>query len=216
MLNWCSDYIHILLFVLCLLKFSERKACRSTCDENVGKSISMHCRRAKFGDLQTQVISHPLSRNRKANKTCDFLNGKNYYFAMQGSGHQATNASVVINDYLSPDITTLKEWFRDCPEKLLLTYTGATVSSEYLEELYPHQRREKVRAFNDHVRTWLAANHPAVVFLDPYNITFSAIYPSVGVSRSSDGFHLISDFNILYANVLLNLMHIFATTVQHN
>jgi hypothetical protein len=97
-----------------------------------------------------------------------------------------------------------------CPDSLFIIYTGATVCADRLVKQYPHQGKEKVKIFNEQVKAWLAVHHPSVVFLDPYNVTLHAMNPpSGGAPRSSDGFHFLSDFNIAYASILLNLMHTF-------
>mmetsp|Transcript_16459 Transcript_16459/g.27507 ORF Transcript_16459/g.27507 Transcript_16459/m.27507 type:complete len:430 (-) Transcript_16459:91-1380(-) len=200
----------------CDKQFSEIWACRSRCDYNkeklLGEYIRERCQRTKLGNLQTNIFSYNLRNNLvRYARTCESLDGKLYVFTIQGSGHYATDPLRIINELLKFDIATVESWFRHCPEQLLIIYTGATVSSTKLQEEYPQQRIDKIEAFNVQVKAWLADNHPRVVFLDPFNVTRVAMSPPAGSPRSSDGYHFLSDFNILFANTLLNLMHTFST-----
>ena len=181
----------------------------------MGTYLKNQCSRTSFGDyLQTQVLSNMLGDGPSPfSRTCGSLDGKAYMFAVQGAAHHMTNATTVITTWLHRDISAVRGWFKECPESLLIVYTGATVCVEAVEKLFPHQNREKVRAYNDHIRNWLHATHPSVIFLDPYNITLNAVSDPVS-PRTSDGFHFLSDVNVLQANVLLNLMHVF--TVNRN
>ena len=65
---------------------------------------------------------------------------------------------------------------------------------------YPHQRRDKVKSHNSYVHKWLTLHYPRVLYTDFWNLTAD------GVNRTSDGFHSLSDINVIKATYLLNIM----------
>ena len=189
-------------------------ACRSICDYNRGTLISNYMRRmcGRSGvTLKTVIISEQMQYSaKKYARSCSDLRGQHYLLALQGSSHLETSLARVINEFLLPHITNVKQWFSKCLNSVHVVYTGATVCHNSLERKYPHQHREKIKEHNLGIKIWLEQNHPDVIFLDPYNVTLNALNDPL-LPRSSDGFHFLSDVNILYANVILNLMYAVAS-----
>ena len=65
---------------------------------------------------------------------------------------------------------------------------------------YTFQHRAMAFQFNIEIEQWLHRNHPHVVFLNPYNLSRASI------DRSSNEFHFLTDYNLITATTLLNLM----------
>ena len=156
--------------------------------------------------VRIPVVSLSFQREyKKFVRTCESLEGKPFLYAWQGGAHLDSNVTRV-KKMLEADFGIVKRWFKDCPESLHLVRFGVTVCVEELETRYPHQKRNLIQAHNADLSIWLKDNYPEVTFLDPYSATLDAMSDAIA-PRSADGFHFLSDFNVLYANTILNLMH---------
>jgi hypothetical protein len=116
-----------------------------------------------------------------------------------------TNASRTIEEYLSPNLRYLDNLVATCKlvalgSKLRVVYSGAPVVDLRVESRYPHQHRDKVKIHNALVHKWLGTNYPKVLYIDFWNLTAD------GVNRTSDGFHSVSDINMIKATYILNVM----------
>ena len=72
--------------------------------------------------------------------------------------------------------------------------------SRKLDKRYPHQSREHTKQFNQKLALYLSANYPSVVMLDPWRMTEDA--------PTSDGYHYLTDVNVMKANLLLRFMEL--------
>ena len=72
--------------------------------------------------------------------------------------------------------------------------------SRKLDKRYPHQSREHTKQFNQKLALYLGSNYPSVAMLDPWRLTEDA--------PTSDGYHYLTDVNVLKANLLLRFMEL--------
>ena len=191
------------------VQFSEHKICRSPCDWYMGDRItdSLKSKSCSNFEVDTQVVSSDLPGRQGTlfNRTCESLQGKPYLFAWQGGAQLATNVTL-IKAKVEAAFGTAKAWFKDCPESLHLVHFGVTVCIEGLERRHPYQHRDLIQKNNKELAAWLKDKYPEAISLDPYSATLDAMSDAVA-PRSGDGFHFLSDFNVFYANTMLNLMH---------
>ena len=75
-----------------------------------------------------------------------------------------------------------------------------TRSFKSIEKLYPQQHRSNVKIHNLHIHGWLVNHYPHVLYIDVYNLTKN------GTDHTSDGFHSLSDVNMIKASYILNVM----------
>jgi hypothetical protein len=182
--------------------FSEESTCRRRRDKGVealGKTIGgipIGCDAAGRGYNFSVLSGSP-----PTTLTCDQVlsDGRPLFYYLQIAVHKNNNPSAAIESY-QQIFETIKTAFDGCLHLIRVVVSGATVCSETLERMYPFQHRSQALQFNIEVEKWLHHHHPHVVFLDPWNLSRASL------NRSSDGFHFLTDYNIITATTLLNLM----------
>ena len=124
--------------------------------------------------------------------------GRPIFIMLGGGSHHSSDAKATINGVIRPIMEEVKQAATACPHvKLHVAWIGLGAQSRSLDELYPHQRREKVAAFNEAVSAFWSAEYDAP-HLDVWNLTRNA--------PSSDYYHYLSDVNALKAMYLMNLL----------
>lgn len=81
-----------------------------------------------------------------------------------------------------------------------IVFSGIPVVDKVVEKKYPHQHRSLIKVQNLYIHRWLDRYYPRVLYIDLYNLTLD------GTERTSDGFHSLSDVNMMKATYVLNLM----------
>jgi len=118
---------------------------------------------------------------------------------LQGASHMGSNLNRTINEFVIPRMTQINEFTRDCtgagPVHVL--WSGMNSQARALDPLYPHQSREHATAFNNVVDEYVESVY-GVQSMNFENLTADAAV--------SDGFHYLSEVNILKAMYLLNVM----------
>ncbi len=128
------------------------------------------------------------------------------FISLQAGTHYDTNATYTIQNYLQPALAKISRLINSCTvnrslgKKMRVIYIGVPVVSARIEKLYPQQHRNNVQIHNVHVRQWLDDNYPYVLYVDIYNLTKN------GTDHTSDGFHSLSDVNMIKASYILNIM----------
>ena len=132
---------------------------------------------------------------------------KPIFALIQGGSHLSTDSSKTITHLIEPAMKQMHQLMQSCSlpveerrKYFRLAYIGVPVISIGMENRYPHQSRAKALIFNAQMQHYLSMTHPDVVYLDLWNITKDA------EDRSSDGFHKLSDVNVIQAATLLNVM----------
>lgn len=135
--------------------------------------------------------------------SCNEIRERPAFIFLNAGAHFRTDINRVIGEYLTSMLTQIKAAFNDCMDRVHIVFLGTIVCADHVEKMYPHQARALSNDFNVKISSWLHEHHPNVLFLNPWNITREA------VRRTSDGFHGLSDTNMLHATTMLNLMHAF-------
>lgn len=99
--------------------------------------------------------------------------------------------------------------FYHCYDRIRFLYSGGTSSTNDLVQKYPHQSDEKVIQFNSDIKNWFNKKYPFVLVLDFFNLTWESH------NHTSDGFHHLSDVNLIKAMTLLNSMHFLALQTKY-
>ena len=134
--------------------------------------------------------------------TCDDIKKRPIFLQIQGGAHYEMNSTKFALEYMTPIMHDVEERFKNCINQVKVVYRGTTVCAPDLERRYPTQEAHLSDLFNQQMKSWLHKHYPYVVFLNPWSITKEA------VNRTSDGFHFLSDTNMLFGLTMLNLMNI--------
>lgn len=114
--------------------------------------------------------------------------------------HYQYNVDKVNATFLHPLVQHIQNATASCPHpiKWRLVIMSASAQSRMLDINYPNQRRENTLNYNGLIAPLLDSYHIDV--LDVWNLTLNA--------ATSDGFHYLSDVNLLIANTVVNLLDI--------
>lgn len=82
-------------------------------------------------------------------------------------------------------------------KQIHIIWTTYNAQSQLLDAQYPHQSRDSASAFNAHVISYLHEQPFPIYILDQYNLTMDA--------QTSDGFHYLSDVNLLKVYFIVHL-----------
>ena len=115
-----------------------------------------------------------------------------------GGAHHQSDANATIAHLIDPLMEAVKQAALSCPHaKLHVAWFGLGTQSRGLDVAYPHQKRENIAAFNSRVSHYLQSSYQ-VDFFDVWNLTKDA--------PSSDGYHYLSDVNIVKAMYVANYL----------
>lgn len=131
---------------------------------------------------------------------------------LQGGVHFWFDADSTIKHYLRPALEYIDEKQRGCfydvSNLIYVAYSGATYSADSVAAKYPYQSTAHVKNFTEKIELFLKTEYPRVLIVDFFNVSYDAILNN----RSSDGFHMLSDVNVIKAMTVINLMNIIGDT----
>lgn len=130
------------------------------------------------------------------------------FLYLQGATHLGTSSQIAIPTSFEPYLKRITSKMREChgggvlnPDThLRIVFAGAPVNLPAIEKKYPSQRRDRVARYNDEVAAWLHQEYPLAMTLNFYNMTLEA------VNRTSDGFHSLTDVNVMKVTSILAMM----------
>lgn len=134
----------------------------------------------------------------KANIACPL--SKKPIFIMLQFGHHCKLDIQKCTAQAESRMNVINTKLQDCLERVKIVYVGATVCSDAVIRKYPHQNKEHILEFNERMRTWFQEHYPKVLTVQYWNMTKEAAY------RTSDGFHPLSDINLVKTISMLNIM----------
>ena len=119
-----------------------------------------------------------------------------------GGAHQESIVNDTIDEVVEPFMQELRRAQYACPHVTFhVAWMGMGVQSRSLDDKYPHQRRELILDFNSGIFRHLQDAHFVQSF-DVWNLTHNA--------GTSDGFHYLSEVNMLKAMYILNYMDLIS------
>ena len=113
-------------------------------------------------------------------------------------GGENSNPVEYVNKSLTPFFQ--QPGFQTCSQiegAVNVIWTTYNSQSRTLDDKYPHQSREKATVFNDYVISYLQQQQFPVTLLNQHNLTMDA--------QTSDGFHYLTDVNLLKVYFILHL-----------
>ena len=136
------------------------------------------------------------------------------FVLIQGHAHYKTELRETMRRFINPLLEAITTVRNTCPTpfKLYLVLASATAQSRLLDRQFPHQSRERVTEYNTAMEVELLSRGSAAVAglvgsvgtIHYWNLTLNA--------ATSDGFHYLSDVNLVRANTVINYMALLNTT----
>jgi hypothetical protein len=124
---------------------------------------------------------------------------------LQGGTQFYTNSTIFIEKFLSPNLLLIKQHLEACPikisiDRIRVIFTGVPVTKGKLEKLYKLQERSRAAMFNSEVSEYVSLHIPKSLSLNFWNLTMESL------DRSSDGFHAMTDVNLIKMMITFNAM----------
>ena len=120
------------------------------------------------------------------------------FILISGGSHYKHDATQTVQEVVEPVMAQVREARLACPHMTIhVAWMGMGAQSRSLDDRYPHQRREWTASFNDEIAQYWLEKHNVKTF-DVWNLTKNA--------PTSDGYHHLSDVNIVKALYVLNYM----------
>jgi hypothetical protein len=130
-----------------------------------------------------------------------------FIFLSQGTHHNY-NPEETIEKYIHPLLSQLNN--TDCgfsskaKKRYEVAFSGLPAIHQSVYQKYVNQTPELAHHFNTVVRNYLRDNYAHVKFVDMWNLTLGAL------DRTSDGFHSMTDVNVMKVMFLFNAMNFLA------
>lgn len=129
--------------------------------------------------------------------------------SIQGGTHYRTKSNKFIHDSIIPTINEIHAHLQACPNKidfnrLRFIFSGVPVVDVRVERKYPDQERSSAARFNREVGNYTDYNVKNSMFLNFWKLTLEA------TGRTSDGFHSLTDVNLMKMMITLNVMNFLA------
>lgn len=133
------------------------------------------------------------------------------FIYLHGGSAYDTDPQHYYNNYLKPSLTSINFDMAICPwrSRHYIFYSGVPASSPGVAAIKPHQSEDKTIDFNAYIETHLRSDFPMVTVLNYWNLTNEVMQGG----RTADGFHQLSDGNLIKSMVLLNAMKLMS--IEH-
>ena len=124
------------------------------------------------------------------------------FILLGGGAHHKHDAHDTIHDIIEPFLSEVRDARLACPNvSFHVAFLGLGSQSRSQDLKYPHQSREMTAIFNDEVSGYLKERH-GIRYFDVQSLTRNA--------PTSDGYHILSDVNLILAMYVLNYMDLLA------
>lgn len=196
-------------------QFSEHKQCRDYSQNFCWRDI----RDLGFCSHSTANLSRPFAMQVEISYKQQLINMKDLctpydtrpkFIFLQGGAHYETSSYYFWRNFLKHMLTTIANEEKNCPSKAkyFVVYSGVISNNEYVSKKYPDQSDHNTALFNYDMHNYLKAEFPHVVFLNYWNLSHTIMLQN----RTSDGFHQLSDSNLIKSMMLLNAIKLAAKT----
>jgi hypothetical protein len=130
-------------------------------------------------------------------------NPKSILLMVQGGAHTQSEPHQTFDFYLKPLIHSSQ--YKGCVNagKLKVIWTAYSATSHTMDAAWPHQNRDIIaNKFNPTMQQLIAEHGVDIKIVDWWNLTADA--------QTSDGFHHLTDVNLMKALHLINVADLFA------
>jgi hypothetical protein len=137
------------------------------------------------------------------------------FIFIEGGAHFHIDAKKAIDNHFRELAKQIYTDLIDCMDRVHVVFSGMVAVNSTHEIIYPQSHHDNVHKYNRQMALWFRgeefqSSFPLlkVYLLDFWNIT------SQNVNQTSDGFHSLTDTNLVKATTTLNLMKLIAD--NHN
>jgi hypothetical protein len=122
-------------------------------------------------------------------------------FIFMQLGHHCHLNLKICSEIIEKHMKHFKASLGKCFDRIRFAFSGTIISSDELVEKYPYQARPFVEKYHIEIIEYLAKHYPMIVPLNFANLSLEV------ANRTSDGFHPLTDGNLIRAMTVINLMH---------
>mmetsp|Transcript_3732 Transcript_3732/g.5604 ORF Transcript_3732/g.5604 Transcript_3732/m.5604 type:complete len:241 (+) Transcript_3732:381-1103(+) len=141
------------------------------------------------------------------------------FIYLQGGAHFETNPESFVHFLIRPIFLSLNETIQNClykdiiQNRIRIAISGVNICAQHVWEKHPTQSVSKSIYFTKKLIEIMRERYPLVpvVIIDFLNMTNEAILDG----RTSDGYHFLSDINMMKAMTIINLMHSMAIDTKY-
>ena len=137
---------------------------------------------------------------------------------LQGGAHYESKADRFFEEFIRQTIEEIKRIVSTCAHpirhKVRVILSGIGACDDFLQKRFPYQNTSAVIRFNARVEELVNLTYPTlpIVTMDFLKVTEWAIADG----RTSDGYHFLSDVNLIKAMSILNVMERMAVEQSFN
>lgn len=123
---------------------------------------------------------------------------------IQGGSHFDTSTDYFMANYFEVWMNNIRAANASCPwhPRYIFVVSGVPANSERITAAYPDQSDGNTAFYNLNMVKRLKRWYPQVLYLNFWNLTHEAVL----AHRTSDGYHQLTDTNIIKTMALLNVM----------
>jgi len=130
------------------------------------------------------------------------------FLYVQGGTHHGFNATRTISELLAPTLSGIRSTCtlgnRTFSKQVRTVVSGVNWVTKMNADKYPHQAPKYGLAHNRGIAEYLGNEFPSAKMISFWNMTMEA------ANRTSDGFHHLTDINLMKAMILINIMDLMA------
>jgi len=178
--------------------FSEHKLCRSLINLGLLKGKVKLCEK-HIHQLHYETCIMPVKKNACASGP--------RFFWLQGGPHYHSDPNEFLTSYLYPKMEQIRRRYAMCKSRPFFLITGLDAQESTMDEKYPHQSLTKARVFNDVLANGFAEDS-STLFVDFLSLSRGAM--------SVEGYHKLTEVNIVKANVFLALVDYLNVMIDEN
>jgi len=167
--------------------FSEHEHCRSLVNLGLLKGKVKLCER-HIHQLDHETCIVPTQK-------CDVFTPR--FFWLQGGPHYHSDPVEFLTSYLRPKMEQIRRRYAKCKFRPFFLITGLDAQERGMDKKYPHQSRKKGRIFNNALAKEFAGDS-STLFVDFLRLSHG--------SMSCEGYHKLTEVNIVKSNVFLSLI----------
>jgi hypothetical protein len=179
-------------------QFSEHKGCRAVTryfEKLWFPQKEGYCSQLPNNRTPFQLLSYPDWNLLQCEENSE--ESRPMLIIFQGGTHFMSNATIYVQKSIFPILES--PGYEKCQKlgKVHMVQLSFTAQSRTLDNAYPHQSRENATEFNGYLQQFNQEHQLQFHTLDWWNLTKDA--------QTSDGFHFLSDVNVIMAQYIFNL-----------
>ena len=133
---------------------------------------------------------------------------KPHLLAFHVGAHYGFSSATVITKVIKPYMEHINATLKNCQygirSKIHFLLFGLPAVNTILQQKYPQQNHTLIKQYHKEIEAYLMTAPIQTIFLDFFEVTREAIEDG----RTSDGFHLLTDINIVKVLTVVHVMNL--------